>query len=380
MKNIVYLNNYMLEDIIEIRNNKNIFSQPANNKIKAIRNSLEANGAKVQILSSGLVNNRTFRIYKKFNSNKDKNLIYSSIIDIPLINTLSSIISLYLLIKKKNKEEKIDNIIFYNYKPEVAWAAWLAKKRLGIKITVEYEDGYNSVEGISKLKRWLFSYTEKKVSKVIDSAILVTSKLKDKFDVKNVVVRGVVDEKFLNKCKNEKKLKDKITIAYSGGLDKERGIEVFLNSLKYIEEDVEIIISGKGPLEYKVKECKDDRVKFLGFVDYSVVQEILMNSHILVNCQLENHDFGLVSFPSKIFEYIATGNRIVSSKCSDIEYFAKNCFYFYDNDDSKNLSEAIKIAISDIRDNNNRYYKNISDLCKNNNLKEIGKKIIKILE
>lgn len=379
MKKVVYLNNYMLEDVIEARNNKNIFSQPANNKINAIRKSLEVNNVNVEVISSGLTNNETIKKYRMFKSNLDDKLTYSSIIDFPLLNTISSILSMFSIIEKINKENKIDNIIFYNYKPEVAWAAWLAKKILGIKITLEYEDGYSSVEGLSYLKKSLFKLTENIVSRSIDSAIIVTSKLQDKVKVKSVVVRGIIDEEFLHTCSKNKNLKEKITVMYSGGLDKERGIEVFLNSLEYIDEDIDVIISGKGSLENIVKENCDKRINFLGFVDYSVVKENLMNSHILVNCQLENHKFGLASFPSKIFEYMATGNKIISSKCSDVEEFSKNTFYFYDNDDPRGLAEAIKDAIIDIKRNNNTYNNKLFKLLQKNKYEEIGQSIIEVL-
>lgn len=379
MKHIVYLNNYMLEDIINERNNKNIFSQPANNKINAIRKSLEVNKCDVKILSSGLVNNRSFKKYKRLESELDKNVVYSPIIDIPLINTFSSALFMFFEIKKLNSKKPVDNIIFYNYKPEVAWAAWLSKKYLKIPITLEYEDGYYSVESIKGIKKMIFNYTEKIVSKNIDSAILVTSKLKSRVKTKNTVVRGMVDNDFLLKCKNKKERNENITILYSGGLDKERGIEVLLESIDYIEEDFKLIISGKGNLEHKVIEKKDDRIEFIGFVDYSIVKENLMNADILVNCQLENHDFGEVSFPSKIFEYIATGNRIISSGVSDIKDFGKGCFYFYDDDDPKELAKAIKRAINDIENNKNEFIKNIENLCVNNTYENIGKDIINIL-
>lgn len=379
MKNILYLNNFMLEDVINERNNENIFSQPANNKINGIRKSLEANGCKVTLLSSGLVNNKKFKFYKTQKSTLDNKLIYCSIIDVPLINTMSSLISMYLKIRKFNKEKKIDNIIFYNYKPEVAWAAFLAKKLLHIPITVEYEDGYNSVEGMGKLKFYLFKLTEEYVGKNIDSAILVNSILREKINVPNVIVRGVVDENFLRQCDLPKNNNEKITIVYSGGLDKERGIEVLLNSLDYINYDFELIISGKGCLEYKVIEKKDSRINYLGFTSYDIVKSTLRNADILVNCQLENHDFGQVSFPSKIFEYIATKNRIVSSRVADIEDFAGECFYFYKEDNPKYLADALKMAIRDIENDRNQYKCNIVKLCEDNTYINVGKKILKIL-
>lgn len=381
MKHIVYLNNYMLEDIIKLRNNKSVFSQAANNKIWGIKKSLEENNCDVKILSTGLVNNNTFKFYKKYYSKIDNKVTYCSIIDIKLINVLSSIFFTFLEIIKINKEKKIDNIIFYNYKPEVAWPAWLAKKILKTNITIEYEDGYYSTESISKFKQKLFVLTENIISKSVDSAILVTSKLKSRVDARSVIVRGIVDEEFMKYCKSTRQANNsgKVKILYSGGLDKERGLQVLLDSLDYIDEEFELIISGRGPLENIITNKNDSRIKYLGFTDYEVVKENIKNADILVSCQLENHNFGNVSFPSKIFEYIASGNKIISSKTSDVEEFGEDSFYFYENDDSQKLAYSIKQAIHDINIKNNRYELNVQKLCKENTCKKVGQKIISVL-
>ncbi|MDU7726411.1 MAG: glycosyltransferase [Clostridium perfringens] len=379
MKRVLYLNNYMLNDVINQRKNKEIFSQAANNKVNAIRKSLERNNVYVQILSSGLVNNKKLKFYKEFNSEIDKKLTYCSILDAPLLNIITSIFFMFFKIKKIHKNQKVSNIIFYNYKPEVAIPALLAKKLLKIPITLEYEDGYHTVDSIGKMKSVLFTLTEKIVSKNIDSAILVTSKLRQRVNVKNVVVRGVVDEILLIESSKKVKKNKKIKIIYSGGLDEERGIKILLESLKYIDYDFDLVITGKGIFENQVREYKDSRIKFYGFVDYDLVKKLIVNSDILINCQLEKHNFGEASFPSKIFEYIATGNRIVSSKVSDIYEFAKDCFYFYDDDKPENLALAIKKAINDIENNNNYYLENTKRICYENTYDSIGKIILKIL-
>ena len=369
MKNILYINNYMSESIIKKRNNKNIFSQPGNNKVKGIVSSLLTTNSRITIISSGLVNNKTYKKYKKEYDKLDGcDVIYTPIIDIPFINILSSIRYIYKEIKRLHKIKKIDNIIFYNYKPEMAYAAYLAKKRLHIPITIEYEDGYSDVKEISKLKSVIFGYTEKKVSKYIDSAILVNSKLLEKQKVPSVVVRGVVDEKFYQECREYKKKRNKkFTILYSGGLDKSRGVDVLIESLKYIDIDLNLIITGKGAINFK-----DSR-----FVSYEEMKKLMMQSDLLVQCQLVNDSFSSSSFPSKLFEYIATGNYIVSSKVSDVEDFAGNSIFYYDNDDPVDLANKIK-EIYELW-YNKKENKLFNKLCNNNMPSSLGEKIFNIL-
>ena len=374
-KNIVYINNYMSDKVIEQRNNKNIYSQPGNNKVKGMINALLTTDSKVTVLSSGLVNNKTFKKFRKcYDKVNGCDVTYCKIIDAPFINTLSSIHYIYREIVKLNDIEKIDNIIFYNYKPEAAYAAYLAKKRLNIPITVEYEDGYSDVKEISKLKTFIFKHTEKKISKHIDSAILVNSKLKEKHKVPSVVVRGVVDNDFYNECKKYKKTRNKkFTILYSGGLDKSRGINVLIESLKYIDEDIKLIITGKGKLD-----VTDKRIDFKGFVDYNDMKKLMMQADLLVQCQLVNDSFSTSSFPSKLFEYIATNNFILSSKVSDIEVFAKDSIFYYDNDDPKDMANKIKeiYKLWKTKKENNK----LDKLCKSNMPESIGKEVYNILK
>lgn len=372
MRRILYLNNFMTEKVVKCRKNHTIFSQPANNKVSGITEALTANDCEVKILSSGLVNGKSGKFYKKLEDRAlNVDIIYCSIIDFPLINTISSVFFMYNQIKKENATRKVDNIIFYNYKPEVAWAAWLAKKRLHIPITVEYEDGYSHVGEIHGLKAWIFNFTEEKVKKSVDSAILVNSHLKKYYSVPSVVVRGIVNNEFFRKCKEYKKEKnEKPTILYSGGLDEERGIGVFLESLKYNDMDCCVIVSGKGNIE-----SDDPRVDFKGFIPYEEVQKLMMQSDVLVQCQLSKNTFAKASFPSKLFEYIATGNMIVSSDIDEVKSFAGEAFAYYEDDDPEKLAEAIKSLYSEKGKMKNK----IDALCEYNLPNKVGKLILSIL-
>lgn len=372
MRRILYLNNFMTEKVVKCRKNHSIFSQPANNKVSGITEALTANDCEVKILSSGLVNGKSGKFFKKMRDRAlNVDIIYCPIIDLPLINTVSSMFFMYNQIKKENATRKVDNIIFYNYKPEVAWAAWLAKKRLHIPITIEYEDGYSHVGEIHGLKAWIFNFTEEKVKKNVDSAILVNSHLKKYYSVPSVIVRGIVNKEFFIKCKEYKKEKnEKPTILYSGGLDEERGIRVFLESLKYNDMDCFVIVSGKGNIE-----SDDSRVDFKGFIPYEEVQKLMMQSDVLVQCQLSKNTFAKASFPSKLFEYIATGNMIVSSDIDEVKTFAGEAFAYYEDDDPKKLAEAIK----NIYSKKDKMENKIKALCEYNLPDKVGKEILSIL-
>lgn len=375
MRNILYLNNYMSKELLDKRDNESVYSQSANNKIQGLVSALSDNDCKVTILSSGLVNNRTFRYYKPFTEeNSGMSVIYCGIRDIPFINTMSSAWHIYRTIKEEHKKEKVDNIIFYNYKPEVAWAAYLAKKSLKIPITIEYEDGYQSVDTVRGLKAMIFKLTENIVSQTVNSAILVNSSISKQYPVPTVVVRGIVNTDFYDECKKfNKTANDKYMILYSGGLDSSRGINVLLDALDYLELDCSVVITGKGRLN-----SQDSRIDFKGFVTHEEVKHLMMQADLLIQCQLSNHRFATASFPSKLFEYISTGNLIISSDMEEVRSFAGDALIYYENDDGKELANAIMTAYN-CRTEQELYTK-LDELRHNNLPKEIGKNILEILE
>lgn len=380
MKNIVYICNYMLEDVLNERHNNNIFSQAGNNKIKSIYKSLKLNKCKIRILSQGLMNNKTFKKYRGFISKINSDIKYIPIIDIPVINILSSIFWGFKEVKKANKIAKIDAIIFYNYRLETCVVAYLAKKKLNIPIILEYEDGYYDLKDISYIKRLISRFLENKIKNLIDGAILVTSCLKDRVNDKYVVVRGVSNEKIMSKVITKKRNTIPI-VMYSGGLEEVRGIKVLLESLKYTSSDFKLIITGRGECEKNILKNQDKRIEFLGYISYEDVIENMINADILINCQLENSQFSSCSFPSKIFEYLSTENIVISSNISDIKEAMEDIVSIYKDDNPVMLAQKIDDALLLLKDEERLgiIKSKINKFNKDNSSKNIGKKINEVL-
>lgn len=377
MKNIVYIGNYMLNDIIEKRNNKNVFSQAAKNKMNLIYKSLKINNCMVKILSNGWMNNKTFKRYKGFTSKINEDIYYIDIFDFPIINMISSIYYGYKKIKEIHSNNKIDAIIFYNYRPETAIIAYLSNKYLNIPIIVEYEDGYFNLDEIGKLKKLIINKTEKLVGKYIRGAILVTSELKKRVNVKSVIVRGICNEEIMNKTKESDNQNEIPIVMYSGGLEEVRGIKVLLEALNYTNSEFKLIITGRGECEEYIKNNEDSRIEYLGYIPYSKVIHNMIEADILVNCQLEKDTFGLASFPSKIFEYASTGNLILSSNVSDIRDFMGNEISIYYNDNPRELAKKLDELLKVLKTNEYLNMKEkIIKFSKLNLPEEIGKNIL----
>ncbi|MCD7771217.1 MAG: glycosyltransferase [Oscillospiraceae bacterium] len=365
------MNNFMSADMVKKRDCYEFYSQAANNKITGILCSLLDTDNDVTILSSGLTNHKSGKLYKSEHEEYlGADVIYCAVRDFPLINTISSILHIYKEIKRQDLKKKVDHIIFYNYKPEVAWAAYLAKKRLHIPITVEYEDGYSRVSDLRGLKSTIFRKTEDFVSEHVDYAILVNSQLIGKYHVPSVTVRGVVDKDFYTRCREYRKPRnEKFTILYSGGLNKTRGIDVLIETVSMLEVDCRLVITGKGSLN-----VDDSRIDFRGFVSHEEMQNLMMQADVLVQCQLTNDKFSESSFPSKLFEYIATGNSIISSDLPEIVDFAGEAIKYYHNDDPSDLAARLYEVFMHWKTAETEN-SNLRLLCDANLPENVGKKI-----
>lgn len=365
VKNIVYLNNFLSMEAVKARNNDRVYSQPANNKITGILKSLQTAGHHVTIVSNGFVNEKNGKRYKRMEETYEgAKVIYCPIFDIPFINSISSAFYMYKEIKRLHKQRKIDNIIFYNYKIEAAWPALFAKKILHIPITVEHEDEFLSTKIKGLIKKAMYTLTEKAIIKKVDSAIVSNSELAASYFVPVAVVRGVIDMRFYMECKKKPKMQnEKPVILYSGGLDHERGIDVLLESLKFIDEDCKVVLTGKGSIN-----TSDKRVDFLGFISHEEVRKCMREADILVQCQLVKSNFSNGSFPSKLFEYIATGNLVVSSDIRDVREFAEDTFLYYKNDDPRELASILTDHLYD----NCCSHEKMENLCEKNTPEAIG--------
>lgn len=236
-----------------------------------------------------------------------------------------------------------------------------------------YSIVHSKVADVKGLKKLIFTKTEQLVAKKLDSAILVSAQLQPLFSVPSVVVRGVVNEEFYQEsCNYIKEKNEKFTILYSGDLGKTRGVGILYNALNYFKKDCKVVITGKGQLE-----SNDPRIDFKGFVSYQEVKNLMNQADVLLQCQRIKDSFAQVSFPSKIFEYIATGNIIVSSAMQDVKKIAGDAIIYYEDDDARKLSEALEKAYLLYKEE--IHNKKIEQLCRENLPCNVGKRIVEIL-
>ena len=258
---------------------------------------------------------------------------------------------------KKSKEKS--KCIFANihYAP-VSLAIVTMGKILNIKKAITFTD--LSLYTYSKEKQKNMAWYKKmiikpyielinKLQKSYDLYILFSKEMNNVVNPYNrpsIVMEGIYNPDKLNfdKVKKEK------AIAYAGKLNKEVGVDKILQVFsKMKDKDLELWLLGSGDMEKEIIEAakKDKRIKFLGFKTRKEVFEYLKKAKVLVNLRNPKLEYTKYSFPSKTFEYMASGTPFVTTKLEGIPEEYGNYIFFTEHKDEEIIKKIEEILRKD---------------------------------
>lgn len=160
-----------------------------------------------------------------------------------------------------------------------------------------------------------------------DSFVLLTDQMKEFFknSIRYVVVEGLIDIDKDYYCE-KKPYNGKNIILYTGTLNKFFGISKLLDAFEMLNrDDAELWICGSGDCSNEIhkRSISNKNIKFFGLVDVNMSQQLQMQADILINPRGSDGEFVKYSFPSKIMEYLKTGNVVIMNKLPGIpsEYY-----------------------------------------------------------
>ena len=115
------------------------------------------------------------------------------------------------------------------------------------------------------------------------------------------------------------------------------------------DSGMELWLTGGGNSENYIKECarKDNRIKFYGFLPSR--QEVLQKqaeASLLVNMRLPSEPASGYCFPSKLFEYMATGTPVLSFDIAGIPREYLQHLYVIKQETVDALAKAIEETLS----------------------------------
>jgi len=158
-----------------------------------------------------------------------------------------------------------------------------------------------------------------------DAIIAISDAIVRDFDLRvpHVMIEGGVDESSHAIAPGATRNDDKFVIASAGSLKEANGFELLLEAFSRLKGDhFRLRIAGGGPLEGKVKSAAavDPRIEFLGFLDFEQVLKLYQSADVLVNSRITKNVNTRYFFPSKLFEFLASGRPVISTPTGNVEH------------------------------------------------------------
>lgn len=253
-------------------------------------------------------------------------------------------------LKANGKDKKTDVIVYSAYFPFLFPLIGL-KKKYNINVSLVITDlpkymGLRAKQSLYnrvslKISQWLF---EKSFS-VVDSLVLLSEPMHECLPENKpyTVVEGIASNSY--NYKNLPVDESKKRVIYSGSMQKKYGINVLLDAIKYIDdEDAEFVFYGKGDAVQDIIEASktDARIKWVEFLETSLLHEEQQKATLLVNPRQNNEEFTKYSFPSKNLEYMLSGRPTICYMLDGMPREYSEYLVIPENDSAKALAESIK--------------------------------------
>ena len=236
--------------------------------------------------------------------------------------------------------DSIDIVMVYGaYLPYINCACAIKKKNPNIKIVLvcpdlsEYMDPAINKKPIKKALKSLIVKKLKTKYLQFDGFVVFTDKMMEKLNPnsKHLVIEGVCSDTM----PLEPRCTDNRLVLYAGSLSANFGIQNLVDSFSLLKKrDVKLLIYGSGELDlYLSKKSKElDNVFYGGFIEPAELKRKYREAALLINVRNPNDEYTKYSFPSKTFEYLASGTPFMTTKLEGVPpEYDDYCLYINDN-------------------------------------------------
>lgn len=197
----------------------------------------------------------------------------------------------------------------------------------------------------------------------------------------NIVIEGIYKS---NNYQNTKIEKNRKVIAYAGTLNKEYGITNIIDVFQKINDtEAELWLFGNGnQRDFIENEAENNsKIKFFGFRPKEEVFSFLQKASLLVNLRDPEDIYTKYSFPSKMFEYMASGTPVFTTRLDGIPQDYYEYVYSIDELNLEKISQEIyKIINQDVQKLNDFGEKAKKYVINNKNQSKQVSKIISFME
>ena len=294
--------------------------------------------------------------FKGFLKKDDSGIHYIQFCNIWGIRNLSRSFNLKKAVKNfisLNSENKVI-VVYSPHTPLLEAAVYAKSKDSNIKIVLIVPD-LPQYMNLSVGRRNMYDFFKKfdidkfnRLNKNTDAFVLLTEAMKDILKVqqrKYCVIEGLIE----HPIKLSDKKTDSKTIVYTGKLNKSFGVMNLVEAFKLIDDkDLKLIICGSGELVPVIQQqaTLDVRIKFLGQVSIDEAKAYIQEASVLVNPRQNNDTYTKYSFPSKIIDYLSSGNAVVAYLLDGMPMCYTNFMYVVPNDSVFSLKDTIEAALN----------------------------------
>lgn len=182
-----------------------------------------------------------------------------------------------------------------------------------------------------------------------DAVIALAPGLVQRFAVNKpaLIFPGILDSSLANVVKSapaRASAVEPFTILYAGGLSQAYGVDRLIDAVTGINDvPVRLKLFGRGDQESRIRElaAKDSRFFYGGFVGSDQLVPELLKADVLVNPRPTHEAFAVMSFPSKLIEYLAMGRPVLTTRIASIPASYREHFFFIDDESPDGIREAI---------------------------------------
>lgn len=191
------------------------------------------------------------------------------------------------------------------------------------------------------------------LSRKIDSFVILTKEMKSQLRIgerKYLVIEGVAGDSSYNSIYMKKKNSNN-TIVYTGKLNEIFGVLNLVLAFELIQDiNLRLVICGNGELEKTLRDYSkiDSRINFLGQIPITEAKRIIRDATILVNPRQNNELYTKYSFPSKIIDYLSSGNPVIAYKLDGVPEIYDNFLNYVEDNSINSLKNKIEAILNSL--------------------------------
>lgn len=347
-----------------ISKTKTYVEYAANNFQKKIINGLKALDVELDVVSAPFLgaypNAYSDIVFKGFNDSvEDKSgYQYVHFLNIWGIRNPSRALALKGAVKRFISSSDMHKlIIVYSPHTPLIHAANYAKqqdpKTMICLVVPDLPQYMNLADKVSPIYKFIKKYDLKaflRENKTVDSYVILTKHMVTPLEIGErpyEIIEGIYqDARNWGEKNSESK---RLTIVYTGKLDRCFGVMKLVKAFMQINnDDIRLLICGSGEENENVQKAArcDSRIEFRGQVSSEEARRAIVEGDILVNPRENDTEYTKYSFPSKVIDYLATGNPVIAYKLDGIPDKYEEFITFVEGDSVNNLSESLIKAIN----------------------------------